>query len=116
MALTKKQLKALDIIVENPFIKNKDWAEQVGVNPATTSIWVNHDQEFRDEWNRRTEIIWVNAANKAKEKLIELMDSSNPNISLGATKAYLDKCLPNKTSVDVNSDNGIQIDVKIKED
>ena len=42
----------------------------------------------------------------AIEKLVKLMDSKNENISLGASRTLLDKCLPDQKAVEYNAECG----------
>lgn len=89
MALTNKQLKAVEMLVYTTMQK-QEIAEELKVSRATVSQWVKKEefqQAITDEMKRG----FVDIAYKARRRLSELVDSPNEQIALGAIKEALNK-------------------------
>lgn len=89
MALTNKQLKAVEMLVYTTMQK-QEIAEELKVSRATVSQWVKKEefqQAITDEMKRG----FVDIAYKARRRLSELVDSPNEQVALGAIKEALNK-------------------------
>lgn len=89
MALTNKQLKAVEMLVYTTKQK-QEIAEELKVSRATISQWVKKEefqQAIADEMKRG----FVDIAYKARRRLSELVDSPNEQVALGAIKEALNK-------------------------
>lgn len=89
MALTNKQLKAVEMLVYTTKQK-QEIAEELKVSRATISQWIKKEefqQAITDEMKRG----FVDIAYKARRRLSELVDSPNEQVALGAIKEALNK-------------------------
>ena len=89
MALTNKQLKAVEMLVYTTKQK-QEIAEELKVSRATVSQWIKKEefqQAITDEMKRG----FVDIAYKARRRLSELVDSPNEQVALGAIKEALNK-------------------------
>lgn len=89
MALTNKQLKAVEMLVYTTMQK-QEIAKELKVSNGTISLWLRKDefqQAITDEMKRG----FVDIAYKARRRLSELVDSQNEQVALGAIKEALNK-------------------------
>ena len=89
MALTNKQLKAVEMLVYTTKQK-QEIAEELKVSRATVSQWIKKEefqQAITDEMKRG----FVDIAYKARRRRSELVDSPNEQVALGAIKEALNK-------------------------
>ena len=89
MALTNKQLKAVEMLVYTTKQK-QEIAEELKVSRGTVSQWIKKEefqQAITDEMKRG----FVDIAYKARRRLSELVDSPNEQVALGAIKEALNK-------------------------
>lgn len=89
MALTNKQLKAVEMLVYTTKQK-QEIAEELKVSNGTISQWLKKDefqQAITDEMRRG----FVDIAYKARRRLSELVESPNEQVALGAIKEALNK-------------------------
>lgn len=89
MALTNKQLKAVEMLVYTSMQK-QEIAKELKVSNSTISQWLKKEefqQAITDEMHRG----FVDIAYKARRRLAELVDSSNEQVALGAIKEALNK-------------------------
>lgn len=89
MALTNKQLKAVEMLVYTTKQK-QEIAQELKVTPGTISQWLRKEefqQAVTDEMKRG----FVDIAYKARRRLSELVDSPNEQVALGAIKEALNK-------------------------
>ena len=89
MALTNKQLKAVEMLVYTTKQK-QEIAEELKVSRATVSQWIKKEefqQAITDEMKRG----FVDIAYKARRRRSELVDSPNEQVAIGAIKEALNK-------------------------
>lgn len=89
MALTNKQLKAVEMLVYTTKQK-QEIAEELKVSRGTISQWIKKEefqQAITDEMKRG----FVDIAYKARRRLADLVDSPNEQVALGAIKEALNK-------------------------
>ena len=95
--LNPKQLRCIELMVYTEMLKG-EIADELGVRPETISVWQkreNFQQGLREEMHRG----FSKMAMKARRKLDTLMDSSNPQVSLAASKEVLNKAGYQETQV-----------------
>ncbi len=97
--LSAKQRKALDLLI-NSDLKMGEIAEELKISKNTLSNWLNADKTpaFTEEYDRLLKLadaarqrVYKSNAQKAVDKLIELMNSHSKNIALAACKEILDR-------------------------
>lgn len=97
--LTAKQKKAIQMLIYDG-LKKCEVAEKLNIDPHTVSRWLNPDitPAFVDAYDKELEKAasdrqrrYKSAAQKAVDKLVELLDSYNPNTALAACKDILDR-------------------------
>jgi transposase len=89
MALTNKQLKAVEMLVYTTKQK-QEIAEELKVSNGTISQWLKKEefqQAITDEMRRG----FVDIAYKARRRLSDLVDSPNEQVALGAIREALNK-------------------------
>ena len=89
MALTNKQLRAVEMLVYTTKLK-QEIAEELKVSPATISTWLKKE-EFQEAITDEMKRGFVDIAYKARRRLSELVDSPNEQVALGAIKEALNK-------------------------
>lgn len=97
--LTAKQKKAIQMLIYDG-LKKCEVAEKLNIDPHTVSRWVNSDitPAFVSAYEKELEKAaadrqrrYKSAAQKAVDKLVELLDNKNPNVVLAACKEILDR-------------------------
>lgn len=108
MGLNDKQSEVIDLLVLGNMSKEAI-AKSVGVAPKSIYNWLNKNEEFKAELQRRTEVFNDTRMGEAKKKLavhldnainniIEIMnDKDNPK-RFEATKYLIDRNLGNTTT------------------
>ena len=89
MALTNKQLKAVEMLVYTTMQK-QEIAQELKVSNGTISQWLRKEefqQAITDEMRRG----FVDIAYKARRRLSDLVDSPNEQVALGAIREALNK-------------------------
>ena len=114
MALTPKMKLAIELLTINPLMPKKEVAVQCGVTQQAVSKWMGNP-EFRAEWDRKIDQQWSDGLKRAKQRTLELMESDNPAVALGATKLLMAKQLADKTSVDINGDISIEVTINAED-
>ena len=94
--LSPKQEKALDLIIKYYKSNGKgmtieEIAEAVGVSRQTVSTWMNHNELFREEYDRRIRELNKYATAYAMNTMIELLECNHVPTRLGAAKDLLDR-------------------------
>ncbi len=117
--LKPKQEQCLDLLIKNYKTTGKgmtleEIAAAVGVSRQTVSKWMNHDELFRAEYDRRIRELNKYATAYAMSTLIELLESKHAPTRLGAAKDLLDRA-GMKPAEDVNL-HGDAVHVTIVDD
>ena len=89
MALTNKQLKAVEMLVYTTMQK-QEIAKELNVSNGTISQWVKKpefDEAIRNEMHKA----FAQDAMKARRKMSELINSNNEGIALAASRELLNK-------------------------
>lgn len=107
--MKSKQMLAIEKFVENPFAQQKQIAAEIGVGENTISRWLK-DEEFIAKLNQRMNEEWEFAINKAKKKVVQLLEDDNPTIAFNASKLILDKIMPDRV------ESGLVVRIEIEED
>lgn len=80
MALTEKQNEVIDLLIMGNLSKEKI-ASQVGVASKTVYNWLNNNDEFKTELQRRTEVFNDGRMTEAQNKLSIYLDMAIRNIA-----------------------------------
>lgn len=97
--LNTKQKKAIEMLVYQGISKN-DVAVQLGIAPQTLSRWLNPKKtpDFVEEYEKEIETAesmrkrnYKVVAQKAQDRLIELMNDEKSDVALRACKEILDR-------------------------
>lgn len=89
MALNSRQLKAVELLVYTDKAK-QDIAIEVGVKPATLSVWLNNE-EFQAALQKEMQRSFGYLATKAKRRLEQLLNSNQDSVAFAAAKEILNK-------------------------
>ena len=109
MALTNKQLKAVEMLVYTTMLK-QEIAAELKVSNGTISQWLKKEefqQAITDEMRRG----FVDIAYKARRRLADLVDSPNEQVALGAIKEALNKAGYQETQVIEQTIREINIEI-----
>lgn len=97
--LSAKQRKAIDLLI-NSDLKHGEIAEELKITKTTLSNWLNADKNpaFLEELDRQLTLadearrrVYRAKAQKAVNKLLELIESGNKTVALNACKEILDR-------------------------
>ena len=87
--LTPKSRACLELELENPNWSYQQLADAIGA--SKTIVWNWHQSPvYTDELSKRLKEDWKLAAKKAQAKMLELIESSKPEVALNAAKYVLD--------------------------
>lgn len=86
MALNHKQLKAIELLVYQPYMTLNMIAKEVDVSRDTLHRWRNDNEEFKEALSKATKERWKAAEQLAVNTMINLMSEGNYQ----ATKYVLD--------------------------
>lgn len=89
MTLNNKQLQAIELLVYTKKLK-QEIAAEVGVSGTTMSTWLKKD-EFQEAIKAEMNRAFQPLAYKARQRLENLIDSSNEQVALAASKDALDR-------------------------
>ena len=109
MALTSKQMKAVEMLVYTTMQK-QEIAAELKVSNGTISQWLKKEefqQAITDEMRRG----FVDIAYKARRRLADLVDSPNEQVALGAIKEALNKAGYQETQVIEQTIREINIEI-----
>lgn len=118
--LSAKQRKALDLLI-NSDLKMGEIAEELKISKNTLSNWLNADKTpaFNEEYDRLLKLadaarqrVYKSNAQKAVDKLLELVDSKSKNIALAACKEILDRA---GDKPDINLKGSVTVAQKIED-
>ena len=97
--LSAKQRKAIDLLI-NSDLKHGEIADELKITKTTLSNWLNADKNpaFTDEYDRQLKLadaarqrVYKSKAQKAVDKLVELVECHDKKVSLAACKEILDR-------------------------
>ena len=86
MALSNKQLKAIELLVYSPYMTQNMIAQEVGVHRDTIRRWREDTPEFREALDKATKERWKAAEQIAVNTMINLASEGN----IQAAKYMLD--------------------------
>lgn len=118
--LSAKQRKALDLLM-NSDLKHGEIAEELKISKNTLSNWLNSEKTpaFTDEYDRLLKMadetrqrVYKTKAQKALDKLVELVDSGNKTVALAACKEILDRA---GDKPDINLKGSVAVSQKIED-
>ena len=107
--LNNKHLKAINLLVYSDLSKG-EIAEEVGLSQSHLSVCLA-DPLFQDGIKEEMHRGFSKMALKARRKLDELVDNSNPQVSLAAVKEVLNKAGYQETQ---KIEQDIKTDIKIE--
>ena len=110
--LKPKQVRCLELMLDNPKMKMKDIAEELNVTPKTISTW-KKDEKFRAEYDSNFRLKLQYASARAFAKQVELLESPNEMVAYLASKDIMDRAGFNpveKIEADVDTELNITID------
>lgn len=119
-ALSAKQRKALDLLM-NTDLKHSKIAEELKISKNTLSNWLNSEKTpaFTEEYERLLKIadetrkrVYRTKAQKALDKLVELVDSHDKKVALAACKEILDRA---GDKPDINLKGSVAVSQKIED-
>lgn len=111
MGVTNKQLAYVDAAIHYPGLPDKQLAEMIAATPASVYLWKKNEvlQEMIRTGRERE---WKDAAAKAQQKMLSLLDSSKDDVALRACIYVLDsngyKPVEN---INLNSPQVIRVDI-----
>lgn len=110
--LKPKQVRCLELMLDNPKMKMQDIAKELNVTPKTISTW-KKEEEFKAEYdsNFRQKLQYASA--RAFRKQIDLLDSPNEMVAYLASKDIMDRAGYNpveKVQQEVDMDLNITVD------
>lgn len=88
--LNQKQLRAIEIMVTEPYRLKGDIAKELKVRPETITAWLKRE-DFQQAIKEENQRCFQSMAAKAVKKLNELLDSKNEGIALAASREVLNK-------------------------
>ena len=110
--LKPKQVKCLEMMLDNPKMKMKDIAAELNVTPKTISMW-KREEEFRAEYDTSFRLKLQYASAKAFNTQIKLLDSPNEMVAYLSAKDIMDRAGFNpveKIQQEVDMDLNITVD------
>lgn len=88
--LNKKQKKCVELLISGKF-KQAQVAEQCDVTRETVNKWLNHNEEFKKEYEKAMSESIQSLAPKAKYTMSKLLDAESENVRFQAAKDILDR-------------------------
>ena len=119
-ALSAKQRKALDLLM-NTDLKHSEIAEELKISKNTLSNWLNSEKTpaFTEEYDRLLKMadetrkrVYRTKAQKALDKLVELVDNHDKKVALAACKEILDRA---GDKPDINLKGSVTVAQKIED-
>ncbi len=110
MSITPKQAKAIEVIISDGGTY-EEIAKKINASKNSIYAWFK-DDDFLAALNRAQLHAFSIAASKAHRKLIELLDSPNPSVALGACNSLLDRAgykAVQRIDADVNAKQDITV-------
>lgn len=110
--LKPKQMKCLELMLDNPKMKMQDIAKELNVTPKTISMW-KREEEFRAEYDNNFRLKLQYASARAFRKQVDLLDSQNEMVAYLASKDIMDRAGFNpveKVQQEVDLDVNVTVD------
>ena len=114
MALNQKMLKAIDMLVYTKMQK-QEIAAELNVSRTTFSTWLKRE-DFQEAMKAEMNRAFQPLAYKARHRLEQLIDSSNEQVALSASKDALDRAGYGATQKVENTITNKDITIEITED
>jgi DNA-binding transcriptional regulator LsrR (DeoR family) len=114
MALNQKMLKAIEMLVYTKKQK-QEIAEELNVSRTTFSTWLKRE-DFQETMKAEMNRAFQPLAYKARHRLEQLIDSSNEQVALSASKDALDRAGYGATQRVENTITNKDITIEITED
>ena len=108
--LNNKQLRCIDMLIYTDKLKC-EIAEELNVSNATISVWLKKE-EFQEGIRAEMNRSFGSLAVKAKKRLEQLIDSTNEQVALSASREALNKAgyqETQKIEQDIKTDISIEI-------
>lgn len=114
MALNQKMQKAVEMLVHTKMQK-QEIAEELEVSRTTFSLWQRRE-DFQEALKAEMNRAFQPLAYKARHRLEQLIDSSNEQVALSASKDALDRAGYGATQRVENTITNKDITIEITED
>lgn len=114
MALNQRMLKAIEMLVYTKKQK-QEIAEELNVSRTTFSTWLKRE-DFQEAMKAEMNRAFQPLAYKARHRLEQLIDSSNEQVALSASKDALDRAGYGATQKVENTITNKDITIEITED
>ena len=114
MALNTRMKKAVEMLVHTKMQK-QEIAEELNVSRTTFSLWLRRE-DFQEELKAEMNRAFQPLAYKARHRLEQLIDSSNEQVALSASKDALDRAGYGATQKVENTITNKDITIEITED
>ena len=114
MALNQRMLKAIEMLVYTKKQK-QEIAEELNVSRTTFSTWLKRE-DFQEAMKAEMNRAFQPLAYKARHRLEQLIDSSNEQVALSASKDALDRAGYGATQRVENTITNKDITIEITED
>lgn len=108
--ITPKQAKAIEVIISEGGTY-AEIADKINASKNSIYAWFK-DADFLAALNRAQLHAFSMAAAKAQRRLVELIDSNNPSVALGACNSLLDRAgykAVQKIDADVNAKQQVTV-------
>ena len=114
MALNQKMRKAVEMLVHTKMQK-QEIAAELKVTRTTLSLWLRRE-DFQEAIKTEMQRAFQPLAYKARHRLEQLIDSSNEQVALSASKDALDRAGYGATQKVENTIKNKDITIEITED
>lgn len=114
MALNQKMQKAVEMLVHTKMQKQQI-AEELKVSRTTFSLWLRRE-DFQEALKAEMNRAFQPLAYKARQRLNDLIDSSNEQVALAASKDALDRAGYGATQKVENTITNKEINIEITGD
>lgn len=88
--LNSKQKKCVELLVSGSYTKI-EIAEQCNIARKTINDWLNHNEEFKKEYEKAMAESIRSLAPKAKHTMSKLLEAESENVRFQAAKDILDR-------------------------
>lgn len=109
--LNNKQLRAIEIMVYEPYKQKQEIAEELKVRRETISAWIKREdfqQAIKDETHRK----FARLAPRALKEMEKLLDSENERIVFDVSKEILNKAGYQETQKIEQTTHTIEIEIE----
>lgn len=117
--LSEKQKKAIYLMLHKDYTK-AETAKELGVSQSTVYSWMSRNEMFAEAYREEEDLIrlarvkeYKIKAEKAVEKLVELLNCGNERVELAAAKELID-VVENKINENENSVNDFNVNIVVE--